>query len=124
MGTLIRKTSLLRTVPTACGQAADKLTPFATCVTTGARSSAHERDLRHARCSERSYLFTMSDIFQIPARYFAYQTDIAPRPPALRPNGEAQLSFHGRAKSSINQLVEPDGIEPTASCLQSRRSPN
>ena len=30
MGTLIRKTSLLRTVPTACGQAADKLTPFAT----------------------------------------------------------------------------------------------
>jgi hypothetical protein len=30
VGTLIRKTSLLRTVPTACGQAADKLTPFAT----------------------------------------------------------------------------------------------
>ncbi len=25
---------------------------------------------------------------------------------------------------AINRLVEPDGIEPTTSCLQSTRSPN
>ena len=24
----------------------------------------------------------------------------------------------------VSELVEPDGIEPTTSCLQSRRSPN
>jgi hypothetical protein len=68
--TLIRKTSLLRTVPTACGQAADKLTPFATLRHDRSSELAHERDLRHARCSERSYLFTMSDIFQMPAGTF------------------------------------------------------
>jgi hypothetical protein len=38
--------------------------------------------------------------------------------------------FHGRAFASnkrsrlASPLVEPDGIEPTTSCLQSRRSPN
>jgi hypothetical protein len=47
-----------------------------------------------------------------------------------------ELVFYGRAVlSGINftqdrksigdaPLVEPDGIEPTTSCLQSRRSPN
>ena len=29
-----------------------------------------------------------------------------------------------RRGSTIARLVEPDGIEPTTSCLQSRRSPN
>jgi hypothetical protein len=67
VGTLIRKTSLLRTVPTACGQAADKLTPFATLSHDRSSELAHERDFHHARCSERSYLFTMSDIIQISA---------------------------------------------------------
>ena len=70
VGTLIRKTSLLRTVPTACGQAADKLTPFATSSHDRSSELAHERDFHHARCSERSYLFTMSDIFQISAGTF------------------------------------------------------
>src|SRR5262245_9020868 len=29
-----------------------------------------------------------------------------------------------RSQAGITKLVEPDGIEPTTSCLQSRRSPN
>ena len=35
--------------------------------------------------------------------------------------------FHGRTEipaCSSQEVVEPDGIEPTTSCLQSRRSPN
>ena len=66
--TLNRKTSLLRIVPTACGQAADIASndPPGTC---GAAPSLDARRLRidrvlRDRLSERSYLFTMSDISQ------------------------------------------------------------
>jgi hypothetical protein len=59
-----------------------------------------------AKISERSYLFTMSDI----ARAL----------PVLRQQARKTFSCE-RAKTP---LVEPDGIEPTTSCLQSRRSPN
>ena len=70
--TLNRKTSLLRIVPTACGQAAD--TALATrsharrfsspcdVTTFNARRLRIDRDMCRARLSERSYLFTMSDI--------------------------------------------------------------
>ena len=34
------------------------------------------------------------------------------------------LSFEDDIGPAINHLVEPDGIEPTTSCLQSTRSPN
>ena len=69
---LNRKTSLLRIVPTACGQAAD--TALATrsharrfsspcdVTTFNARRLRIDRDMCRARLSERSYLFTMSDI--------------------------------------------------------------
>jgi hypothetical protein len=88
--TLIRKTSLLRIVPTACGQAADMLhcanshwfsnaywransqwrsNPVArrfssprNAIAFNARRLRIARDLRRERLSERSYLFTMSDI--------------------------------------------------------------
>ena len=68
---LNRKTSLLRIVPTACGQAAD--TALATrsharrfsspcdVTTFNARRLRIDRDMCRARLSERSYLFTMSD---------------------------------------------------------------
>jgi hypothetical protein len=44
-------------------------------------------------------------------------------------HGETGFHFHGRILTSpgrrpVRLLVEPDGIEPTTSCLQSRRSPN
>jgi hypothetical protein len=72
--TLNRKTSLLRTVPTACGQAAgesigdDDVAP-ATFVRRTTRlpmpgDCASIATLCHDRLSERSYLFTMSDIAQ------------------------------------------------------------
>jgi hypothetical protein len=64
----------------------------------------------------------MSDIFQIGRMNI--QADIAPLHPALRPHGERAIVISRTSKSSIDQLVEPDGIEPTTSCLQSRRSPN
>jgi hypothetical protein len=57
--------------------------------------------------SERSYLFTISDITQ--------------------PHGALRRDDGCGKRFSANEpapLVEPDGIEPTTSCLQSRRSPN
>ena len=43
-----------------------------------------------------------------------------PRP---KPQEETVLSI-ARVKRSLWDLVEPDGIEPTTSCLQSTRSTN
>jgi hypothetical protein len=119
VGTSIRKTSLLRTVPTACGQAADKLTPLATCVVSDfshARSSelAHERDFHHVRCSERSYLFTMSDILE--------DTDptgsisrVCPRPGGLE--GRARNRHFADEKSSDHKQTlmtsRPDEQNPS-----------
>ena len=71
--TLNRKTSLLRIVPTACGQAADiaaHMTPPRTAIFVAVPRDhvamlgdcASIATLRHDRFSERSYLFTMSDI--------------------------------------------------------------
>ena len=80
-----------------------------------------------AHCARIDLLFTMSDITR----------DVRPKP------GRADLSFRKRAlvagsnemasaakcgsrsmAECRRRLVEPDGIEPTTSCLQSRRSPN
>ena len=51
-------------------------------------------------------------------------------PSKPKPRGEPLL-FHGYSRrhtpapsASADHLVEPDGIEPTTSCLQSTRSPN
>ena len=46
---------------------------------------------------------------------------LARRNPCLFEVWTYRLSAAG---SRIRGLVEPDGIEPTTSCLQSRRSPN
>ena len=73
--TLNRKTSLLRIAPTACGQAADESIdentslrrPLSCAVQRGLPmlgDCASIATLRHDQCSERSYLFTMSDITQ------------------------------------------------------------
>jgi len=46
-------------------------------------------------------------------------------PPKLPEKLTAKLYFlQGRSTWRSNRLVEPDGIEPTTSCLQSTRSPN
>src|SRR3954470_24258157 len=52
-------------------------------------------------------------------------------PARFRPSGSSAgaLSPFGLQRGSLlslreRRLVEPDGIEPTTSCLQSRRSPN
>src|SRR6516225_1192886 len=50
-------------------------------------------------------------------RQYVFRTE---RPPSdLLP----RASLCGQ-KCAVRSLVEPDGIEPTTSCLQSRRSPN
>ena len=143
VGTLIRKTSLLRTVPTACGQAADNNSNRASGLAIPVlrlssrgfvhdRSSelAHGRDFHHAPCSERSYLFTMSDIFQIRPRHILHRAEIARSHRAWRARRKRAIVISRTSKArsvertKYSQLVEPDGIEPTTSCLQSRRSPN
>ena len=116
--TLNRKTSLLRIVPTACGQAADIKTSSHDALTRdddrgdGSRlmlgDCASITTLRRDQLSERSYLFTMSDITH-------------PHEALAAENG-CKTIFS--ANEPRPQLVEPDGIEPTTSCLQSRRSPN
>ena len=59
-------------------------------------------------------------------RYAAKTRFLKQTKPRLR---ETFLSKDEQADQSapveaINRLVEPDGIEPTTSCLQSTRSPN
>ena len=155
--TSIRKTSLLRIVPTACGQAADiALSRFGIsrihirsnlnssmshqradvasaapiCIDEQPRiddaPSPHcdfhrraawarsmlgdcdrSRRCRHDRIPERSFLFTMSNT--------------RTRTKASRLDGGCERRF---LCERATRLVEPDGIEPTTSCLQSRRSPN
>jgi hypothetical protein len=126
--------------------------PFGT--TKRSRSNARrlriDHDLRHDRLSERSYLFTMSDISQLSrarAQPLGRRTDaelFSTDEPRFRRAPFRRASFRIGSKSSTNELrfdcfeedllreddrarsrlVEPDGIEPTTSCLQSRRSPN
>jgi hypothetical protein len=38
--------------------------------------------------------------------------------------GRGGFRISSRMDTGVRDLVEPDGIEPTTSCLQSRRSPN
>lgn len=44
--------------------------------------------------------------------------------PAAEPTGSRLPNLLSDYATSRGELVEPDGIEPTTSCLQSRRSPN
>ena len=62
-------------------------------------------------------LFTMSDITHV----------------ATHPSSACEVMFRGRFENALLaghfvdlqfHLVEPDGIEPTTSCLQSTRSPS
>ena len=98
-----------------------------------ARRLRIDRDLRHDRLSERSYLFTMSDISQLSRACMALRLShrrgivfdgraLISRALIRRAQRRASIRYQNdRARS---RLVEPDGIEPTTSCLQSRRSPN
>ena len=99
--TLIRKTSLLlETDPMACGQACQR----------GMRTAA--AGLTPASNARIDLLFTMSD-------------NTTPRRSCDRHGVErCSMRTSARRPDSKSRLVEPDGIEPTTSCLQSRRSPN
>jgi hypothetical protein len=119
--TLIRKTSLLRTVPTACGQAADnrprsRVRPRASSLATFARGFVHDRsselahgrDFHHAPCSERSYLFTMSDIFQMSVQPRIHKVCIRAGPKSrvrIEPGGlmQARNCHFTDEQSSIEQ---------------------
>ena len=78
-------------------------------------------------------LFTMSKTLE-PHRAGAMGTPVAPHhasmtgtpdTPHCSRNGDPGCDAHGTAISWTSlTLVEPDGIEPTTSCLQSRRSPS
>src|SRR5215471_21366983 len=85
----------------------ERQTPY---MSLGARGTFH--GLRRYTFARNDLLFTMSDNTRM-------QT--ARGRDALH----ARIQFHGRAIGTpALPLVEPDGIEPTTSCLQSRRSPN
>src|SRR5262245_11224925 len=99
---------------------------------SNARRLRIDHDLRHDRLSERSYLFTMSDISQS-SRAHTYGLAARTDGRGIVFDGRALISKsfsiskrHSISKSlgARSRLVEPDGIEPTTSCLQSRRSPN
>ena len=93
---------------------------------SNARRLRIDHDLRHDRLSERSYLFTMSDISQSSR---AHTYGFAARTHEARNCFSTDERWFRRASvfeslEARSRLVEPDGIEPTTSCLQSRRSPN
>jgi hypothetical protein len=52
---------------------------------------------------------------------FAGGREFAPEPEQKKPVQPGTAADH---RIATTDLVEPDGIEPTTSCLQSRRSPN
>jgi hypothetical protein len=85
----------------------ERQTPY---MSLGARGTFH--GLRRYTFARNDLLFTMSDNTRMQAT-------------RGRDALHARISFHGRAtREPLLPLVEPDGIEPTTSCLQSRRSPN
>src|SRR5215813_6625528 len=115
--TLNRKTSLLRIVPTACGQAADIAAHMTRRAGDFRRRAARScRDARRLRIDRdvpsRSILGAILPLHDV--RYHACTSGFA--------------AWRRRKTFSADELkarlVEPDGIEPTTSCLQSRRSPN
>jgi hypothetical protein len=114
--TLNRKTSLLRTVPTACGQAAGEATTTALRrrFSFAGQRGADARRLRIDRdIASRSTLGAILPLHDV--RYRAGRIE-------RMAQSRSRITFScGRVKA---RLVEPDGIEPTTSCLQSRRSPN
>jgi hypothetical protein len=127
VGALTRKTSLLRDRPdnaAVSGTGKTPLTPSLTAHTlagmtcgNGARAPGVREPalgLRQRR-TRNDLLFTMSDNTQRPAQGW----DVANL--YSLPDEPARTSM--RTALDTN-LVEPDGIEPTTSCLQSRRSPS
>jgi hypothetical protein len=132
--TMIRKTSLLRTVPTACGQAADKFTPVAIPVFAIPALRPASRDFRHNRsselahgsdfhqapCSERSYLFTMSDIIQISAAAHMRRTDFAHPRQAWRPDGERAIVISRTSNDSIKAKARSNPKIPAGGARRDR----
>src|SRR5262249_42195577 len=122
--TLIRKTSLLRIVPTACGQAAD----IALAQFTSAWRLSPPCHANRVQCSEIAYrsrrhvmIESRSDPTSSRCQISRTRTCDA-RLLQAGLTACAEIVLCERAKPPA--LVEPDGIEPTTSCLQSRRSPN
>jgi hypothetical protein len=80
--------------------------------------SSFIRRLLHPRSNDRTcFLFTMTNNTRGPLARRAKRTGL-PAP------CETFLIQDVRASRRSSDLVEPDGIEPTTSCLQSTRSPN
>ena len=95
-----------------------------TCVTANAWRVRAIGDFTSRNGTRIDLLFTMSDITRIldlsrEARIGFLTNEFRG---TKRPHkSEARKS---EERKSEDCLVEPDGIEPTTSCLQSRRSPN
>ena len=67
------------------------------------------------------FLFTMTDN----TRYAAKTRFLKQTKPRIRETFyKDEQADQSAPVEAINRLVEPDGIEPTTSCLQSTRSPN
>src|SRR5690242_1852873 len=89
-------------------------------------------DQRHLRRSERSPLHDVRQHARVVplrkrrARILFSRTSCSSGPPSprlWRATFEIEAGLPTEA-AEPRRLVEPDGIEPTTSCLQSRRSPN
>ena len=81
-------------------------------------------DYRTAIPGRIDLLFTMSDNTGAAAKPRTPEYGFS-RTPSLPADRLVQAGQRRRAdRPAIDRLVEPDGIEPTTSCLQSRRSPN
>jgi hypothetical protein len=126
--TLIRKTSLLRIVPTACGQAADmkRARSFGPCGPGCVRRSENSATATTCVAVALGAILPLHDVMNH-ARTKSLSACCGP----VSFVDERGIGFSRRTRMSgfehvetKSRLVEPDGIEPTTSCLQSRRSPN
>jgi hypothetical protein len=94
VGTSIRKTSLLRTVPTACGQAADKLTPPATLVVSDFKSRPE------LGVSATNAIFTTPDARSDPtSSRCQISFEIPIRPDRYRASPSGLAASRGRARN-------------------------
>ena len=147
--TLTRKTSLLRKIGPIATRSSlankDHLQPAICLTTDNERRNDLEIVKSRANCfarsnSDRSPLYDVRNHANPdPGEDFGMRSDVsrtmwlrviasAPGPPSLFRASARQPSprsgLPGRSRRSLRRLVEPDGIEPTTSCLQSTRSPS
>ncbi len=111
---MIRKTSLLRIVPTACGQAADICTePIRIGAAISSRRDFHRGQLGRVQCSEIAYRSQRHVAIEFSERSYLFTISDITRPhQAISPVTGAELSFRRTSWTSISSSKRNDESKP------------